>query len=294
MLTRRNFFAGACCCLVHAGPALAASRGRGGPKFICTASDDPPTADDDPPKDSSANPVETTPESRTVMIDGREVRIVVEKHRMMRATLYRPERWLPEHGSTPDTGVITLNVHFMGGTAADQKRVWLTASEWLRGGLEKKVRFVFGTSRSRSQIRVTFNPKGTSTSKVGALALKVPRSEPTMNLAEVSRRAILHEFGHALGLRHEQHHPDAAIEWDREAVLADLRSRGFNASEAEAYAEHNVFPRFDARYACGAFDPHSVMLYPVEKAWTRNGFSSRLNTTVSRGDLSCLARTYRV
>jgi len=36
------------------------------------------------------------------------------------------------------------------------------------------------------------------------------------------------------------------------------------------------------------------MLYPVEKAWTRNGFSSKLNKTVSRGDLSCLARTYRV
>ena len=54
-----------------------------------------------------------------MVIDGREVRIVVEKYRMVRATLYGPERWLPEHGSTPDTGVITLNVHFMGGTAAD-------------------------------------------------------------------------------------------------------------------------------------------------------------------------------
>src|SRR4051812_3624914 len=127
MLTRRNFFAGACC-LFHAGPTLAASRGRGGPKFICTASDD------DPPTASSANPVGTSPESRTVVVDGREVR------RYRRATQYGPERWLPQHGSTPDTGVITLNVHFMGGTAADQKRVWLTASEWLRGGLEKKIR----------------------------------------------------------------------------------------------------------------------------------------------------------
>jgi serralysin len=293
MLTRRNFFAGACC-LFHAGPALAASRGRDGPKFICTASDDPPTPDDDPPTASSANPVETSPEPRTAVIEGREVRVVVEKYRMVRATLHRPERWLPEHGSTPDTDVITLNVHFMGGTAADQKRVWLVASEWLRGGLEKRIRFVFGTSRSRSQIRVTFNPKETSTSEVGALALKVPPSDRTMNLGEVSRRAILHEFGHALGLRHEQHHPNAPIEWDREAILKDLQGRGFNASEAEAYAENNVFPRFDKRRACGDFDPHSVMLYPVEKAWTRNGFSSKLNQTISRGDLSCLARTYGV
>src|SRR3954468_14587672 len=110
MLTRRNFFAGACC-LFHAGPTLAASPGRVGPKFICTASDDPLTPDDDPPTASSADPVETSPESRTVVIDGWESRIIEEKYRMRRATLHRPERWLPEHGSTPDTGVITLNVH---------------------------------------------------------------------------------------------------------------------------------------------------------------------------------------
>jgi hypothetical protein len=281
MLSRREFVAGACC-LFHAGPAIAKSPGR--TKFICTAADEnPPAAESDPPAEPESEPT-------TRMIDGKEIKII--RHPMMRATLYGPEHWRPEHGSTPGTGVITLNVHFMGGTAAEQKRVWLTASEWLRGGLEKKIRFVFGTSRSRSPIRVTFNPKGTSTSKVGALALQVPPSEPTMNLAEVSRRAILHEFGHALGLRHEQHHPDAPIEWDREAVLADLRSRGIK--DPEAYAENNVFPRFSESYACGDFDPSSVMLYPVEKEWTRNGFSSKLNETISRGDRGCLARTYRI
>jgi len=291
MLNRRGFLVGACC-LFHAGPALAAPRDRA--KFICTASEDPLMPDDGPAPTPAESVTNSKPELRTVVVDGREYQVTESRYPNVRATLHGPERWLPEHGSTPNTGVITLNVHFMGGTPAEQKFVRIVASEWLRGGLEKKIRFVFGTSRSRSLIRVTFNPKETSTSKVGAHALKVPQSQPTMNFAEVSRRAVLHEFGHALGLRHEQHHPNAPIEWDREAVMADLAGRGFTKSEAEAYADNNVFPRFDQTRACGDFDPRSVMLYPVNKAWTRNGFSSKLNTTVSRGDLSCLARTYRV
>lgn len=227
---------------------------------------------------------------------GRGASAVPERPRpiLVRSTMYPPERWLPAHGSTPGTGVVTLNVHFMNGTQAQQRRVKQIASEWLREGLEQRVRFVFGTTRRGSHIRIRFDPQGPNSSEVGAKARAVPESRPTMRLAETSRRVVLHEFGHALGLRHEHHHPQVGIVWNRRAVIADLRSRGI--ANPESWAENNLFTRFTESHSCGgsAFDRNSVMLYPVDRTWTRNGFSSGFNENISTGDRRCLVRVYRM
>jgi hypothetical protein len=215
---------------------------------------------------------------------------------MVASTMYGPDRWLPEHGSTPQTDVITLNVHFMGGTAAQQKLVWQIASEWLRGGLEKKVRFVFGTSRGRSPIRIAFDPSKPCSSEVGREALKISPSEATMNLSEVTRRSVLHEFGHVLGLRHEHHHPDAPIRWNKAAVVEDLKENyGDPKRNWQKFAEEEIFTKFTESHSCNgsAFDPDSIMVYPFDKSWTLDGFGTKKNENISRGDRNCLTRMYQ-
>jgi hypothetical protein len=280
MLNRREFFAGACC-LLHAGPAFAQTRRkpRRAPKFICAAT---------PPDYAPAS----EPEPQEEVLDGKGRPFP----RLFGSTMSRGERWLPEDGSTPQTGVITLNVHFMAGTAEQQYDVWQIASEWLRGGLEKKVRFVFGTSRSRSPIRIAFDPEKPCSSEVGREALKIARYEATMNLSEVTRRSILHEFGHVLGLRHEHHHPDAPIRWNKGAVVEDLKKNyGKPNYDWQKYAEEEIFVKFTESHSCNgsSFDPDSIMVYPFDKSWTLDGFGTKKNENISRGDRNCLARMYQ-
>jgi hypothetical protein len=255
MLTRRAFFGGACC-LLHAGPALAEKRSR--PRFICATSDEK-------------------------WLEPGEIP-------MAQASLYPLERWTPNHNFTRDQRLITLNVGFMGGTREQKRTVQRFASEWIGGGLEKHIRFVFDTSLERSHIRVSFKKNGGNVPEVGARADHVPKSKPTMNLADLTRRAILHEFGHALGLRHEHHHPEAGIVWNRPAVLARYREHGWSDKKIE----ENVFRRFNKTHSCNgsAFDPDSVMLYPFDRELTLNGVASKLNEHISRGDRRCLIRTY--
>ena len=284
MLSRRDLFAGLCC-LLPTGPALAAGRRR--PKFICTAVDQDPIV----PERLAA----TRPPAVRGGTPGSGPRVVFDRPAIMaQATMHPPERWLPAHGSTPGTGVVTLNVHFMNGTQAQQRRVRQIASEWLREGLEQRIRFVFGTTRRGSHIRIRFDGQGPNSSEVGAKARAVPESRPTMKLAETSRRVVLHEFGHALGLRHEHHHPQVGIVWNRRAVIADLRSRGI--ANPQAWAENNLFTRFTESHSCEGsnFDRNSVMLYPVDRTWTLNGFSSGFNENISTGDRRCLVRVYRI
>jgi hypothetical protein len=194
---------------------------------------------------------------------------------------------LAEKRSRPPR-LITLNVGFMGGTRAQKREVKQIASEWIGGGLEKHLRFVFDTPLERSHIRVGFK-KGDNISAVGALARAI-KSKPTMNLSPpLTRRAILHEFGHALGLRHEHHHPSGGIVSNRDAVFARY------PKWSKAMIEDNIFKKFDKSYSCqgSGFDPDSVMLYQFDEEMTLNGVASKSNEYISRGDQRCLLRTYR-
>jgi len=68
----------------------------------------------------------------------------------------------------------------------------------------------------RPMIRISFNPASGSWSYVGSDAIRVPSDNATMNfnwidkgsaMTEGDRSVILHEFGHALGYRHEHQSP---------------------------------------------------------------------------------------
>lgn len=60
---------------------------------------------------------------------------------------------------------------------------------------------------------------GASSSQLGADALLIPYEEPTLTLKQTLSGERLsamakHEFGYALGLRHEHQHPNSTTPWD--------------------------------------------------------------------------------
>lgn len=100
-----------------------------------------------------------------------------------------------------------LRVGAVGGTPVVRARVHRVAAEWTARA-DLSLEFV-GVGR-HAEIRVAFDA-GASWSELGRDALWVPDDLPTMNLGALTadtpdgelRRVVLHQFGHALGLRHD-------------------------------------------------------------------------------------------
>ncbi|MFM7672823.1 MAG: M12 family metallopeptidase [Bacteroidota bacterium] len=101
---------------------------------------------------------------------------------------------------------------------------------------------------------------------------------------------VVHEFGHALGLKHEQSFP-GAIKWNKSDSVYDYyeESQGWDRN----MVNHNVFDAVDQFYTNGsAYDPKSIMHYSVEAWQTTNGYSVGNNYALSEGDKSIIAALY--
>lgn len=110
---------------------------------------------------------------------------------------------------------------------------------------------------------------------------------PNSTDAEVER-VVLHEFGHALGLVHEHQLPAGGIQWNKPAVYADLEPKW-----SRAKIEQNLFATVDPeKAAMTRLDPNSIMMYPIKKSWTLNGFSTGLNPKLSATDVAFIHNVY--
>lgn len=107
---------------------------------------------------------------------------------------------------------------------------------------------------------------------------------------QVLYRTVVHEFGHSLGLMHEQSNT-GDISWNKsDSVYAYYKkTQGWG----KAMVDFNVFAAADKFYTNGTtYDPKSIMHYDVEPWQTTNGYSLKASYTLSDGDKALIAALY--
>lgn len=102
------------------------------------------------------------------------------------------------------------------------------------------------------------------------------------------RRKSQHEFGHALGLLHEQSYP-GAIHWNKDTIYKYYSKMHWSKEQTD----FNVLLASAQLFTNGtSYDPNSIMHYPVYSWQTLDGFSVEGSTQISEGDKKLIAALY--
>ncbi|MDO8368811.1 MAG: M12 family metallopeptidase [Saprospiraceae bacterium] len=199
----------------------------------------------------------------------------------------------PEIGKYWPNGKV-LKVRFLGGTEAERAKVRKYAVEWSDVA---NIRFLY-VEKGPSDLRVSFSPGLGTWSLIGTDASRMPQNKPTINFGWINSRtpesdyraAILHEFGHVLGLLHEHQHPNGGIPWDKSKLYAYYqRTQGW---EPERVDEQVLSRLNSTRTQYTRYDPASIMHYPIPNALTVGDFEVGENNDLSPTDRAFVAKVY--
>ena len=156
-----------------------------------------------------------------------------------------------------------------------------------------KLNFVEGT-QGDIRISTSADIKG-DWSIIGTGALTVPANEPTMHLdlnktEEMFKMNILHEFGHALGLRHEHKHPDRTLDFNLPRMY-ELYKKQFNFDKVEVYEQ--ILQKLNpADIIASDYDPTSIMHYNLSRLVLWKQKSTGYNAKLSNHDKALLQSIY--
>ena len=144
-------------------------------------------------------------------------------------------------------------------------------------------------------IRITANNDTSAAwSRVGTDARNVPVSEPTMSVGFANSTAaiatkIQHEFGHALGLRHEHKHPERTLNFNKENIYKEYESR----SKSRHQANHDILKKLKhEEVTVSAYDEKSIMHYGFSASALQDAKAVPGNTQLSVGDKSFIQSLY--
>ncbi|PRS59931.1 matrixin family metalloprotease [Bacillus pumilus] len=187
-----------------------------------------------------------------------------------------------------------LRVRFLDGEPFVHKKVKEYANQWSRYA---NIKFQFGNDPN-AEIRISFKQKG-YWSYLGTDNLSIPQNRATMNFEGFSintkeeefSRVVLHEFGHCIGLAHEQSSPGADIPWDKDAVYDYYAKRGW----PRQMVDHNVLSKLDPNEVVyTTHDKLSIMQYPVPEELTIGDYKIGWNTTLSNTDKQFISKMYPI
>lgn len=189
----------------------------------------------------------------------------------------------------------TLTVGFLDGSG-NQRRMFREVLDIWREVLAGRLNIVLvdGARARTAHVRVSFQCSG-HWSFVGRDARHAAEGKATMNIMlssqpwEEWRRVVLHEFGHALGLRHEHAHPQSGIAWDREAVYRFYaQTQGWD----RATVDRQVFTPAPDQWTGTRWDPQSIMHYPVPANLTLDRQAVGWNDDLSPADIAFVHSLY--
>jgi serralysin len=193
------------------------------------------------------------------------------------------------------TGKKVLRVLFLDGSEGLRSKVQMYAPVWSEYA---NIKFVF-IEKGQSDIRITFVNDGRSWSYIGNSAENVNTNKATMNFGwfdettgEVEfQRVIWHEFGHALGLVHEHQSPKGDINWNKQYLYKYYEKPPFEWNHN--VVRDNIIKKYAiTQTQSTAYDPDSIMHYPIPANFTTDGYSVEMNTKLSSKDKELIKKLY--
>ena len=204
-----------------------------------------------------------------------------------KASVLKSEKW---------TNGQTIYIKFLNGNSTQQAKAKKYIAEW---GQYVNLKFVYVGSNAKSHIAIAFKWNGDSSSwsYIGKTGYQ-NWQKPTINFGWLTTstkekewsRVVLHEFGHALGMVHENQQPNSNIKWNKSLVYWYYKvSDGWSQSEVDA----QVFNKY-SKSECNStsFDKKSIMTYSISFWMTKNWYSQSTVYYLSSTDKSFMKSQY--